>query len=254
MYLEAVDPKPSCDTRVLVEAGGLEERVSTKPNCDTLVLLEAIWLEGRGAAKPSCDMFRVPRATPDDKLDLDSGLELHVVPQQSSESLDAVETVQWSLSFPHEFDPRTGPTWFNKLDVPVDATEHGLSGVLQGLCTPANPCFCCMGIESPGGPKQLAPGAWLEKFMRFSGPSCDKIVLLEAVGLEKRVASLLEAVGVAPKLSCDTLVLLEAIWLKGRGAPKPSCDVFGVPRTIPGDKIDLDSGLRLHVVPQPSSE
>jgi hypothetical protein len=142
MYLEAVRSKPSCETRVLVEAVGLEkrvapllgavgleERLAPKLSRDTLVLLEAIWPEGRGAAKPSCDVFGVLRAIPDNKLDLDSELELREVPQPSSEQLDAVEMVAWSFTFRNGLDARAAPRRPDKLEVPIDATERGLLGL-----------------------------------------------------------------------------------------------------------------------------
>lgn len=104
--------------------------MAPKPSRDTLVLLEAIWPEGRGVAKPSCDVFGVPRAIPDNKLELDSGLELREVPQPSSEQLDAVEVVPCSFTFPNGLDPKAAPQRFDKLEVPVDATERGLSALL----------------------------------------------------------------------------------------------------------------------------
>lgn len=89
-------------------------------------------------------------------------------------------------------------------------------------------------------------------------PSWDTLVLLEAVVLEKRVTPLLDAVGleggVTPKSSCDTPVSLEAIWCEGQEAPKPTCDMFGVPLAIPDDELDMDSGLDVCVLPQPGSE
>lgn len=58
----------------------------------------------------------------------------------------------------------------------------------------------------------------------------------------------------APKPCCNTLVSLEAIWMEGRGAPQPSCDIFGVSGAIPDDMLDLDSGLGSRAVPPASSE
>lgn len=93
-------------------------------------------MEDGGAPKPSCTRLELARATLDKRAGLGSGLVVRVVlnpPSSDKPELpaDAVKIVQGSLSFLVGLEVRGSPKRFDKLEVPVDATERGLSGVFE---------------------------------------------------------------------------------------------------------------------------